>query len=115
MSFQPLLKVVINDQGFFKETEMTAIFKIIIALVSFCLASDVITLTPKNFEKVVDGSKNVLVEFYARNSLFFWTLAWCGHCKTLAPIYELVATSYAKHDDIVIAKVDADAEKVSFR
>jgi len=66
------------------------------------IASDVVTLTPANFDQVVDGSANVLVEFYA---------PWCGHCKSLAPIYELVATSYKKNKDIIIAKVDADAEK----
>ncbi|TMW63242.1 hypothetical protein Poli38472_002183 [Pythium oligandrum] len=65
-------------------------------------ASDVVVLTPDNFDTVVDGSKNVLVEFYA---------PWCGHCKNLAPTYEVIATSFKKVDSIVIAKVDADAHK----
>jgi protein disulfide-isomerase A6 len=62
----------------------------------------VLTLTPDNFDKVVDGSKNVLVEFYA---------PWCGHCKSLAPKYEKVAAAFAREPNVVVAKVDADKHK----
>ncbi len=65
-------------------------------------ASDVVVLTPDNFDKVVDGSKHVFIKFYA---------PWCGHCKSLAPVYETVATSFKKVDNVVIAKLDADAHK----
>jgi protein disulfide-isomerase A6 len=64
--------------------------------------SGVTVLTPDNFDKVVDGSKHVLVEFYA---------PWCGHCKNLAPTYDELAAVYAKTADVVIANVDADAHK----
>ncbi|KAJ3373457.1 hypothetical protein HDU91_000072 [Kappamyces sp. JEL0680] len=75
---------------------MKSIATVLLTLFAFVACSDVVTLTPANFDKVVDGSKNVLVEFYA---------PWCGHCKQLAPTYETVATSYAKHSDsVVIAK-----------
>jgi len=64
---------------------------------------NVVVLTPDNFDEVVGGSAGVLVEFYA---------PWCGHCKHLAPIYELVADALAHvKDKVVIAKVDADAHR----
>eukprot|EP00271_Cylindrocystis_brebissonii_P022992 TRINITY_DN916_c0_g1_i1.p1 TRINITY_DN916_c0_g1~~TRINITY_DN916_c0_g1_i1.p1 ORF type:complete len:384 (+),score=84.69 TRINITY_DN916_c0_g1_i1:189-1340(+) len=65
--------------------------------------SDVVTLTPENFEKVaLDPTKFALVEFYA---------PWCGHCKSLAPVYEKVATAFKAEPSVVVAKVDADAHK----
>jgi len=63
----------------------------------------VTVLTPDNFDAIVfDASKDVLVEFYA---------PWCGHCKSLAPVYEKVATTYKGEANVVVAKLDADAHK----
>ncbi|KAL2323693.1 hypothetical protein Fmac_028072 [Flemingia macrophylla] len=62
--------------------------------------SNVVVLTPENFNEVVlDETKDVLVEFYA---------PWCGHCKSLAPTYEKVATAFKSEEDVVIANLDAD-------
>lgn len=59
------------------------------------------TLTDSNFESIAgDNKKGVFVKFYA---------PWCGHCKTLAPIYEKVADDFSRDPDVVIAKIDCDA------
>jgi len=61
----------------------------------------VTVLDASNFDEIVmDKTKNVLVEFYA---------PWCGHCKSLAPIYEKVAKAYlGDKANVVIANLDAD-------
>jgi len=59
-------------------------------------------LTSDNFDQIIDGSKAAFVEFFA---------PWCGHCKKLAPEYEIVGDAFAKYPDVVIAKVDADQHK----
>jgi len=58
----------------------------------------------KSFDQIVlDANKHVFVEFYA---------PWCGHCKTLAPIWEELGTHYALNGDVIIAKIDATANDV---
>eukprot|EP00475_Leptophrys_vorax_P005924 TRINITY_DN1359_c0_g3_i1.p1 TRINITY_DN1359_c0_g3~~TRINITY_DN1359_c0_g3_i1.p1 ORF type:complete len:425 (+),score=47.03 TRINITY_DN1359_c0_g3_i1:56-1276(+) len=65
--------------------------------------SDVVELNMDNFDEVVlDREKHVLVEFYA---------PWCGHCKSLAPTYERVASIFKKERDVVVAKVDSSEHK----
>lgn len=67
-------------------------------------SSAVIDLIPDNFDKVVvQSGKPVLVEFYA---------PWCGHCKSLAPIYEELGQLFSfASDKLTIAKLDADEHR----
>lgn len=76
-------------------------------------------LNDAKFKEVVGGEKGVLVAF---------TAPWCGRefssgrnngkmqtnvgtdCKSLAPIYEDLANSFANEESIIIAKVDAESE-----
>ncbi|XP_047326689.1 probable protein disulfide-isomerase A6 [Impatiens glandulifera] len=67
------------------------------------IPSSVVILTSDNFDDIVlNEKKNVLVEFYA---------PWCGHCKSLAPIYEKLGTVFNLEEDVVIANLDADTHK----
>jgi len=66
-------------------------------------ATAVTVLTPSTFDSIVlDSSKDVFVEFYA---------PWCGHCKSLSPIWEKFAHAFKNEKNVVIANLDADAHK----
>ncbi|PWA01489.1 hypothetical protein BB558_002416 [Smittium angustum] len=62
--------------------------------------SDVKVLNEKNFDEWISQAPLSLVEFYA---------PWCGHCKTLAPEYE-VAASKLKENKINLGKIDCTVE-----
>jgi protein disulfide isomerase family A protein 3 len=62
---------------------------------------DVTIVVGKTFDELVfDKSKDVFIEFYA---------PWCGHCKSLAPKWNELATNLKDHSSIRIAKIDATA------
>jgi len=57
----------------------------------------------KNFDDlVINNGVDTLVEFYA---------PWCGHCKSLAPVYEQVAEKL-KNEAVSLVKMDATANDV---
>jgi len=65
--------------------------------------NSVVVLVGKSFKSIVhDPTKDVLVEFYA---------PWCGHCKSLAPIYEQLATKLKHNSNLIIANMDATANE----
>ena len=49
------------------------------------------------YNEIVNGSKPVLLDFYAD---------WCGPCQTLLPIVEELASQH--ENDFVIAKINVD-------
>jgi len=63
--------------------------------------AEVTNLTPDNFYATIDGSKGAFVKFYA---------PWCGHCKTLAPEYEIVGEVFKPFQSkVIVAELDCDA------
>ncbi|KAJ7284994.1 protein disulfide isomerase [Mycena rebaudengoi] len=57
----------------------------------------------RTFDDVaLNTEKDVLVSF---------TAPWCGHCKTMKPIYEKVAETFLPESNCIVANVDADDKK----
>ncbi|KAK1804394.1 hypothetical protein P4O66_020422 [Electrophorus voltai] len=61
-------------------------------------ASDVLEFTDDDFDSKIGDHELILVEFFA---------PWCGHCKKLAPEYEIAATRLK--GTVALAKVDCTA------
>jgi len=64
----------------------------------------IIDLNSSNANSVLDGSKGVLVEFYA---------PWCGHCKNLAPEMAILGQAVVKSRSalVAVAKINCDNER----
>ncbi|MBA0757815.1 hypothetical protein Gotri_020878 [Gossypium trilobum] len=80
------------------------------------LPSSVVVLNADNFNEIVlDETKDVLIFFCFNlfckkwsDQVLYWFSARCGHCKSLAPIYEKVATAFKLEEDVVISNLDVD-------
>jgi len=57
-------------------------------------------LTDTTFKEQIGGDKDAIVAF---------TAPWCGHCKSLAPVWEKVAQDFESEPGVLIAKVDCEA------
>jgi len=59
----------------------------------------VVALTAETFDATVKGDGIVVVD---------WWAPWCGPCRKFGPVFDAAAD---RHDDIVFAKVDTEAEQ----
>ena len=63
-------------------------------------SENILTLDNANFQQEIDSDTPTLVDFWA---------AWCGPCKTVAPVLEEIASEM--EGKVRIAKLDIDANQ----
>jgi len=59
--------------------------------------NNILEINDNNYRTILDSNENVLVDFHA---------TWCGPCKMISPILELIASE--KSINTIIAKADVD-------
>ena len=57
------------------------------------------SITAENFDAVVSANGTVVLDFWA---------AWCGPCRTIAPVFEKVSDSFP---DVTFGKVDTEDQQ----
>ncbi len=58
-----------------------------------------VEITEQNFEETVSSGEIVLLDFWA---------AWCGPCRSFAPVFEKVSE---QNPDITFGKIDTEAQQ----
>lgn len=65
----------------------------------------VTVVTAKTFDKLIANAKGVtsIVKFYA---------PWCGHCKSLVPIWDKLGEAFKSDKKVIVAKYDMTANDI---
>jgi len=64
-------------------------------------------IVTKSLEEIITNPHtNVFIKFYA---------PWCGHCKTIAPIWQELGEKFAGNEKVVIGEIDAIANALPYK